>query len=113
MDALLNFGNIRQAFRTLRSARDKYELTARLKSPFNHKAMMLRGSGLPLEPIARDDRYLIAEVACKTYDPADDSLPVLSDFMMARFQGTIDIRKEGDYCEGADLCCSRAGIIYF
>jgi hypothetical protein len=62
MDALLSFGNIRQAFRALRVARDKYEITARMrKCAFDTKNMTARGKGLPLQQIARDDRYLIAE----------------------------------------------------
>lgn len=30
---------------------------------------MSRGSPLEMQAIAKDDRYLIAEMACKTYDP--------------------------------------------
>jgi hypothetical protein len=41
---------------------------------------------LPLEPIARDDRYLIAEIACKTYDPADETTPILTEFMKERYK---------------------------
>jgi hypothetical protein len=76
IDALLHFGNIRQAFRTLRT-KDKLGIILSLtKQRFNTKDMISRGSGLPLETIAQDDRYLIAEIACKTYDPADTSMPV-------------------------------------
>lgn len=90
MDALLLFGNIRQAFRTLRTARDKYEILARTKKcAFDTKGMMARGKGLPLKQIARDDRYLIAEIACKTYDPADASLPALPEFMEARLNTAL------------------------
>jgi hypothetical protein len=78
-DALLQFGNVRQAYRALRTAQGKYDVLARMKRcAFNTKEMTNRGSGLPLEAIARDDRYLIAEVACKTYDPADHSIPAPS-----------------------------------
>ena len=77
IDALLHFGNIRQAFRTLRT-KDKLGIILSLtKQRFNTKDMISRGSGLPLETIAQDDRYLIAEIACKTYDPADTSMPLL------------------------------------
>jgi hypothetical protein len=81
MDAILSFGNIRQAYRSLRT-QDKAGIIARLKErAFNKKEMMGRGSGLPLQSIARDDRYLIAEIACKTYDSADASMPRLAEFM--------------------------------
>jgi hypothetical protein len=70
IDALLSFGNIRQAYRTLRNVRDKSDVRSRVcRCAFDTKHMVARGVGLPLEPIARDDRYLIAEIACKTYDP--------------------------------------------
>jgi hypothetical protein len=95
MDALLSFGNIRQAFRSLRTARDRYDVAAQLKRyAFDTKSMISRGSGLPLEPIARDDRYLIAEIACKTYDPADRSLPALSEFMRTRYREQSEAGKK-------------------
>ena len=87
MDALLSFGNIRQAYRALRNLKGKHEVRAQTsRCAFNTKEMIARGSGLPLEPIARDDRYLIAEIACKTYDPADSDLPSLTEFMKDRFK---------------------------
>jgi hypothetical protein len=87
MDALLSFGNIRQAYRTLRNINSKNDILAHTNQcGFNTKAMLARGSGLPLEQIPRDDRYLIAEIACKTYDPADPDLPVLTEFMKERLR---------------------------
>jgi hypothetical protein len=87
IDALLSFGNIRQAFRALRNERHKADVLYRTsKCAFKTKEMTSRGAGLPLEQIARDDRYLIAEIACKTYDPADSDLPNLTDFMKERFK---------------------------
>ena len=86
MDALLCFGNIRQAYRSLRT-KDKLSVIAALSAPrFKTKDMIARGSGLPLETIARDDRYLIAEIACKTYDPADETMPGLTEFMKERYK---------------------------
>jgi hypothetical protein len=94
MDALLSFGNIRQAYRTLRNVRGKYAIPAYTnRCGFNTKAMLARGSGLPLEPIARDDRYLIAEIACKTYAPADSDLPALTEFMKDRFRKQVSAGK--------------------
>jgi hypothetical protein len=48
----------------------------------------------PLEQIARDDRYLIAEIACKTYDPSDTDLPSLTEFMKERFNQQINAGKK-------------------
>jgi len=76
IDALLFFGNIRMAFRTLREL-DHEELVRFFHSKcMDPKAMAERGDpAFPLENIPKDSRYLIAEMACKTYgdhaDPTD------------------------------------------
>jgi len=68
VDCLLYFGSIRDGYRALRG------LTYSQLEEFFHKerydsdAMLHRGAALPLEPIAQDDRYLIAEQACKSLD---------------------------------------------
>ena len=95
MDALLSFGNIRQAFRSLRTANEKYDITARMrKCAFDSKHLIERGKGLPLQQIARDDRYLIAEIACKTYDPADTTWPALTEFMKGRLKQQLATGKK-------------------
>src|SRR5262249_23174854 len=67
VDALLYFGNIRQAYRHLRdmsfAAIQEYFSSKR----FDTQRLMSRGAPLEMMPIAKDDRYLIAEMACKTY----------------------------------------------
>jgi hypothetical protein len=66
-DGLLWFGNVRTAYRRLRSL-NSIELDAFFASRrFNPKIIKERGPSLPAHPIARDDRYLIAEMACKSY----------------------------------------------
>jgi hypothetical protein len=68
VDALLYFGNVRSAYRRLREmTRDE------IAGFFEHyrydtDALIGRGPALPLRPIAKDDRYLISEMACKTLD---------------------------------------------
>lgn len=67
IDALLFYGDIRSAYRDLRGK--SYE---ELKKHFSSKCMptvemRARGSVLPLQNINPDDRYLIAELACKAY----------------------------------------------
>jgi hypothetical protein len=69
-DAMLYWGNFRQAYRDLRQ-RPFDEITklfAAKKSDDN----LLRRRGAVREPvpIAKDRRYLISEMACKTYEPA-------------------------------------------
>lgn len=67
VDGLLYFGNVAAAFGALRSKTIE-ELTAFYKQKrFDTPAISERGPSLPLEEIAKDDRYLISEMACKTF----------------------------------------------
>ena len=67
VDALLYFGNVRTAFRRLRDL-SIAEITGLLSSErFDTEAIKRRGPPLPLRTIAKDSRYLISEMACKSY----------------------------------------------
>ena len=67
VDALLYFGNVRTCYRALR-ALSQAEIEGFFQSRrFDTEGIKARGPALPLTPIARDDRYLIAEMACKSY----------------------------------------------
>jgi hypothetical protein len=71
-DTLLFFRNIREGYGALRSL-DKQSLERFFTSHrFNGDGMRLRGPCLPFTPINQDDRYLIAEQACKSFEPTDD-----------------------------------------
>jgi hypothetical protein len=74
-DSLLLFGGIQNGFKNLRS--ESFEALSRLFGirRYDDEAMMRRGEFFPLEKISQDERYLIAEQACKSFDPAegDDS----------------------------------------
>lgn len=67
IDCLLLFGNIPMGFRTL--AQMSYEALeaffARQRTP--DEAIQRRGSTLPFHDIPKEDRYLISEMACKTF----------------------------------------------
>lgn len=67
VDALLYFGNVRTAFRTLRnhslSDLRQFFFAKRIDSD----AIKGRGPPLPLRQIEKEKRYLIAESACKSY----------------------------------------------
>lgn len=67
VDALLYFGNVRTAFRKLRDL--SYAEIEHLfhHERFNTELIKKRGPALPMKPIAKDDRYLISEMACKSY----------------------------------------------
>jgi hypothetical protein len=66
-DGLLWFGNVRTAFRNLRSLNADELRRFFTHRRFDTKLIKERGPALPLEKIAKDDRYLIAEMACKSY----------------------------------------------
>ena len=73
VDALLYFGNVRSAFRRLRDL-SLSEIEAFFRSErFDTDAIKRRGPSLPLKPIAKDDRYLISEMACKSYGDTSDA----------------------------------------
>ena len=67
-DAMLFWGNFRQAYRDLRRlsfpAIEQEFSSRRLDEEFLRR----RGAIQPPKPIPRDDRYLISEMACKTYE---------------------------------------------
>lgn len=66
-DALLYFGDVRNAYRTLRT-KSKDDLIMFFRSRrFDTAAIKARGPALPLRRIPKDDRYLISEMACKSY----------------------------------------------
>ena len=67
VDGLLYYGNIRQAFRSLRnlSYEELEEMFAAKR--FDTEAIKRRGPPLQLKPIDKDKRYLISEMACKSY----------------------------------------------
>lgn len=69
VDALLYFGNIRSAYQILRTM-SYQQLTEFFEGQmFNATEMTARGPSLFLHEIKRDDRYLISEMACKSYEP--------------------------------------------
>jgi hypothetical protein len=70
-DGLLWFGNVRTAFRSLRSMNADELGGFFQRRRFDTKLIKERGPALPLQPITRDDRYLIAEMACKSYGDRD------------------------------------------
>lgn len=72
VDSLLYFSNVRIAYRQLRGL-TRGELVAFFAPRrFDATKIRQRGSALPLNHIPKDDRYLISEMACKSYgdDPA-------------------------------------------
>lgn len=83
VDSLLYFGNVRTAYRQLRPL-TKTELTDFFGSRrFDTSRIKERGPALPLSLIPKDDRYLISEMACKSYGDDRTSSGDLKDTLAA------------------------------
>ena len=68
IDTLLFFGNVRSGYRFLRT-KSKTELENFFQSKmYDSERRRLRGPPLKLVDIKKDDRYLISEMCCKSYD---------------------------------------------
>ena len=67
VDGLLFYGNVKAGFLSLRSLRFEEISQFFQVKRFDTSAIAARGPSLPLNPISRDDRYLISEMACKTF----------------------------------------------
>ncbi len=105
IDALLFFGNIRTAYQALRDkSKDNLRrfFSANVWSPVELSG---RGAPLALSPIGKDNRYLISEMACKSYE-ASASEPDLRRVLLSAFEehqgrggGPVSIGQlvDGDY----------------
>lgn len=67
MDSLLYFGHVRTAYRQLRALTRRELVEFFTKRRFDTSRIKERGPALPLTQIPKDDRYLISEMACKSY----------------------------------------------
>ena len=100
VDALLFFGDVRIAFNKLRtlSARQLEELFQTKR--FDTHGMARRGPAIPLINIAKDNRYLISEMACKSHAALGGGQSDLKAFLLEAFSshaaaggGKVTIRK--------------------
>src|SRR5207249_370728 len=67
VDGLLYFGNVAAAYSSLRSKTFEELIAFFTQKRFDTAAIAQRGPALPLEDIAKDNRYLISEMVCKTF----------------------------------------------
>ena len=86
VDGLLWFGNIREAYRSLRGETYVEISTFFNGKRFNTELMRARGLSLPLNPIAKDDRYLISEMACKSYGDTPSTPGELGEALLSAFR---------------------------
>ena len=86
MDSLIWFGNVRTAYRWLRaqnfSSLEQFYCAKR----FDTDLIKRRGLALELSPIAKDDRYLISEMACKSYGDSRQSSGELKNVLLETFR---------------------------
>jgi hypothetical protein len=104
-DGLLWFGNVRTAYRRLRSMTGAELSEFFRRRRFDTQLIKERGPALAPKSIAKDDRYLISEMACKSYGDRPDSPGALKKALLDAFRahgtgggGPITIRRllEGD-----------------
>ena len=67
VDGLLYFGSVAAAFNALRSLTFEELSALYSQKRFDTEAISQRGPALDLQEIAKDDRYLISEMVCKTF----------------------------------------------
>ncbi len=86
VDGLLFFGNIRSAFHGLRDLR-VCDLEAFFRAErLDTEAMRQRGPTLPLKLIPKDSRYLISEMACKSYGDTPGVEGDLGEFLLEAYR---------------------------
>jgi hypothetical protein len=89
-DGLIWFGNVRTAFRQLRDMTET-ELRGLFQTRrFDTEQIKKRGPALPLKEIAKDDRYLISEMACKSYGDGSSSASQLREALVAAYKTHLE-----------------------
>lgn len=98
IDGLLYWGDIRNAYRALRTKSFKEITEFFAAKRIQSELMQQRGPVLPFHDIPIDDRYLISEMACKAYSPAENpDTTHIEDLLLAAYKkagrGRIRIAK--------------------
>jgi len=88
-DGLLYFGNVRTAYRNLRDL-TRTELAAFFtRKRFDTAAIKQRGPALPMKAIAKNDRYLISEMACKSFGDRPETPGEMRNALLQAYQAHI------------------------
>jgi hypothetical protein len=83
-DALLYFGTVRDAYEDLSKKSTPQILDYFAKRRIGSDALEARGPVLPFHAIPVDDRYLIAELACKAYSPLEKGTELLIELILLK-----------------------------
>ncbi len=88
-DGLLYFGSVKHGFKELKD-KSKTQLTQFFKSK-SIPTEIIKKRGRPLEfiDITKDDRYLISEMACKTYGDKPKTKTELMDFLKESYTEAV------------------------
>lgn len=70
-DSLLYFGNITNGYKELSKKSEKELISFFKDKRFPTETTKLRGKAIDFEYIKKEDRYLISEMACKTYEASE------------------------------------------
>jgi hypothetical protein len=91
VDSLLYFGTIRHGFHVLRE-KDQEGLRSFFRSKmYDTDGLIARGPAMSPLPIPRDDRYLIGELACKSFEPSGED----KDAWFALYGAWVEHRNRG------------------
>ena len=90
VDALLHFGNIRSAFRSLASLPEPELSGFFVQSRVANSGLSNRGDPIRPKNISRDDRYLISEMACKTFQNPDHPEGELAEILIELYRAHRD-----------------------
>jgi hypothetical protein len=85
-DGLLYFGNVRTVYRKLRALTRNELVRFFARKKFDTQRIKERGPALPLRPISKDDRYLISEMACKSFGDRHESPGEMQEAMSQAYQ---------------------------
>jgi len=83
-DALLYFGSLRNAYEVLGNETHQRILEFFREKRLDPEGMAARGPVLPFHSIPADDRYLIAELACKAYSQIEQGTELLLEFILLK-----------------------------
>ncbi len=99
-DSLMWWGNIREGYRQLRQMSGTQLKSFFAVRRYDTDAIRRRGPSIPLEVIPKDNRYLISEMACKSYGATPRSEGELERALLKAFEaheaaggGKITVRK--------------------
>lgn len=86
VDSLLYYGNVRAGYRALRAMKNEELQEFFSTRRVNTELTKARGPSLPLEQIQKDKRYLISEMACKSYGDNPDTESDLKMILLEAFR---------------------------